>query len=156
MKHKKLKIGIDYHGVIDHNPNYFADFCREAIKRGHQIHIITGGPKTKVAQQLQADNILYSHIFAIVDFYIPKNAVSEFSEGHCRIDDDLWNRAKGIYCSEQGIDIHIDDSTEYNKYFSTPYCLYNNLEHYCTINNKQISFTYPVSQALDTIEKKFI
>lgn len=47
MAEKFLKIGLDFHGVINTNPSYFKDFTEYAEARGHRIYIITGGPAAK-------------------------------------------------------------------------------------------------------------
>ena len=44
----KLKIGLDFHGVITDNPEYFKVFANEALRRGYEIHIISGGPKATI------------------------------------------------------------------------------------------------------------
>ena len=49
----QLKIGLDYHGVVNVRPEYFAAFAREAFRRGHEVHIITGGPYKVVEEQLK-------------------------------------------------------------------------------------------------------
>ena len=153
MERRKLKIGIDYHGVIDHQLEYFSEFCKEAIRRGHQIHVITGGPKSSVSDTLKQAKIKYSYIFAIVDYYAAKNSVSYLTNGDFYIDNILWNKAKGEYCRQEGIDIHIDDSKEYIKWFTTPYCLYNNQKQVCYYNGStKIDFSSDVSNVLNVIE----
>ena len=153
INNKRLKIGIDYHGVIDHHPDYFASFCQTAIDRGHEIYIITGGPEAEVVKKLKSANIVYNHIFAIVDYYEGKNEVSHFADGKFHIADDLWNRAKGDYCLCQGINIHIDDSKEYIKWFQTPYCLYDDHNHCCYLgNNCKLDLSFDFNQVIDNIE----
>lgn len=49
MAEKFLKIGLDFHGVINTNPSYFKDFTEYAEARGHRIYIITGGPAAKIS-----------------------------------------------------------------------------------------------------------
>lgn len=44
----KLKIGLDFHGVITDNPEYFKVFANEALRRGYEIHVISGGPKATI------------------------------------------------------------------------------------------------------------
>lgn len=156
MECKTLKIGLDYHGVIDKNPNYFSVFCKLAFERGHQIHIITGGPKAQVKQKLEEAHIFYNHIFAIVDYYSSLNQIEYFASGDYHIPDDLWNKAKGEYCVREQIDFHIDDSKEYEQYFFTPYCYYQNMLHSCiTKYGVEIDFTQPASKALEQIEQIF-
>lgn len=49
MAEKFLKIGLDFHGVINTNPSYFKDFTEYAEARGHRIYIITCGPAAKIS-----------------------------------------------------------------------------------------------------------
>ena len=65
----KIRIGLDFHGVIDTNPSYFKEFCSAAISIGWKIFIITGGPYEKVKTLLEKWQIPYSEIFAIYDYY---------------------------------------------------------------------------------------
>lgn len=70
-----IKIGLDFHGVITKHPEYFSEFCRCALSRGYEIHIITGGPQKVVEEYLRKHQILYTVIFAILDFYDAKGDV---------------------------------------------------------------------------------
>lgn len=63
-----LKIGLDFHGVINDNPVYFSRFTAEAVRRGYEVHIITGGPSHKVKELLDKWNICYTAVFAILDY----------------------------------------------------------------------------------------
>ena len=77
----RIKIGLDFHGVITDNPTYFSKFTQEAITRGYEIHIITGGPADVVKVMLDEWKINYTTIFAILDFSLwkgagPSNSVS--------------------------------------------------------------------------------
>lgn len=156
MKNKGLKIGIDYHGVIDKNPDYFSTFCQIAIARGHQIHIITGGPQAQVKQNLAEHHILYNHIFAIVDYYQSLNQGEYFVSGEYHIPDELWNKAKAEYCLKEQIDFHIDDSKDYEQYFVTPYCHYQKALHCCfTGHNIEIDFKQSALNAIEQIEQIF-
>lgn len=49
----KLKIGLDFHGVITDNPEYFKVFANEALRRGYEIHVISGGPKATIEKFLR-------------------------------------------------------------------------------------------------------
>ena len=151
---QRLKIGLDYHGVIDQHPAYFAIFCQEALDRGHEIHIITGGPIKDVKAKLDDFNNPYSKIFAIVDYYEQKGLVSSLSKGGYTIAENLWNKSKGVYCAQEKIDIHIDDSREYIKWFTTCYCIYNKDSNNCLIDNERIvDFSLSPKEALNKIEQ---
>lgn len=121
----KLKIGLDYHGVIDLNPKYFAEFCTKAKQRNHDIYIITGGPKTLVDYNLKKNHVLYDMCFAVSDYYQAKNKIIQKTTGEFIVPDNLWNMAKADFCRRSHINIHIDDSLKYINWFSTPYCYYD-------------------------------
>lgn len=121
----KLKIGLDYHGVIDKNIDYFSSFCTKAKKRGHLIFIITGGPKVQVEYNLRINKIPYDMCFAVSDYYQAMGKVIQSENGNFMIPNHLWNMAKGEFCRRNQINIHIDDSTQYLNWFSTPYCYYD-------------------------------
>lgn len=123
---QKLKIGIDYHGVINKNFSYFSKFCSEAKHRGHKIFIITGGPQPKIRQQLKHHEISYDFIFAISDYYQALGLIHQDSVGRLVVPEHLWNVAKGEFCRQNGINFHIDDNVKYGKWFTTNFCLYKN------------------------------
>jgi len=119
----KLKIGLDIHGVIDRKPAFFRAFIDRARANGHEIHIITGGQKKpKLLKQLEDLGIKYDYFFSISDFLIQHGVPVHFKDSNNPFfDTKEWDKVKGQYCKEQGIDLHIDDSPEYGKHFVTPY-----------------------------------
>ena len=150
----RLKIGLDYHGVIDINKKYFADFCHKAKQRGHLIYIITGGPKAKVDDSLQKSDIAYDMCFAISDYYQAMNKFVQINDGKIIIPDNLWNMAKAEFCRRSQINIHIDDSLKYINWFSTPYCYYNKKDNKGYISpGIEFDFNQSADIVLDKIEK---
>jgi hypothetical protein len=119
----KLKIGIDIHGVIDLKPAFFRTFIDRARANGHEIHIITGGQKKpKLLNQLKDLGINYDYFFSVSDFLIEQGVPVHFEDSNNPwFDIDQWNKIKSMYCAKQEINIHIDDSDQYGKYFITPY-----------------------------------
>lgn len=149
-----LKIGLDFHGVINVRPDYFASFCTEALKREHEIHIITGGPARNVAEKLALLKVPYSKIFAIQDYYAERGQITYYQDGSYHIPDHLWNEAKAEYCRRAEINLHIDDSFEYIKWFTTPYCHFQEKQDNCiTENDLQVDFSAPPAAALNRIEQ---
>ena len=127
-----IKIGLDIHGVINENPEFFVSFANLIRNNGGEIHIITGNPHSEAVSELLSYNNgdkWWDHFFSIDDYLLGKNIPYTIDKRGGRIYDDLeWNRAKGIYCAENKIDIHIDDSERYKDYFSTPYlCVKDNM-----------------------------
>ncbi len=149
----KIKIGLDYHGVISRHPHCFSQLSKEVLSRGYELHIITGGPQKIIENRLKQEHIYYSHIFAILDYYETLGEVKYFSNGEFKIDDMLWNKAKAEYCLKNNIDIHIDDSFCYGRWFNTPYCFYDPHEQICMINNLyKINFNQSPLKILEEIE----
>lgn len=154
MNKKKIRIGLDYHGVITAHPQYFSTFAQEALARGAEIHIITGGTKKEVVAHLKDWNIPFSKIFSIPDYYQAKGEAIYFSNGEYKIPDDLWDKAKAEYCNFEGINMHIDDSREYVKWFTTPYCRYDGKNPQCITEDEHvIDFNAPPSEVLNCIEQ---
>lgn len=122
---KKLKIGIDIHGVIDKYP-FFKEMAKCMLAGGHEIHIITGTTFTKAKNDLRSigmvSTINYTNIFSVTDKLIANNIPVKWKTPNDPIfPDDIWNKAKADYCTANNIDIHFDDSDIYGLYFTTPY-----------------------------------
>ena len=152
MSRTVIKIGLDFHGVITDNSDYFRDFSQGAISRGWEIHVITGGPRAKVAAQLKEWQIPYTNLFAIFDFYKRQGKAEIYANGEFKIDKQLWDTAKGKYCRQHSITLQIDDSKVYQQNFSTPYCYYDAGQKHCTTQNGfRIDLSRPASDALANI-----
>lgn len=146
----KPKIGVDFHGVINTKPDFFREFCREALKIGLEVYIISGGPRETILAYLNQYQIPYTKLWCIFDYYEQRHQVEFYDDGSFRIDDELWNKAKAEYCKEHNICIHIDDSAIYGREFVTPYCRYDEKANSCVLNGKQIYLANP-AQALSQI-----
>ena len=146
----KSKIGVDFHGVINTKPDFFREFCREALKIGLEVYIISGGPRETILAYLNQYQIPYTKLWCIYDYYEQRHQVEFYDDGSFHIDNELWNKAKAEYCKEQNICIHIDDSAIYGREFATPYCRYDEKANSCVLNGKQIYLAKP-AQALSQI-----
>ena len=122
-----MKIGLDIHGVINKEPKLFAELSEALILNGHEVHVITGSRITDlIKKELALYGIRWTKLFLITDYHLEKGNKVSFDEiGNPWIDEDLWNRTKALYCSEEEIHFHIDDSEIYGQFFETPYCLFN-------------------------------
>lgn len=118
-----MKIGLDYHGVIDKFPGYFRIFSESLIKAGHEVHIITGLRKQDIEQKIP-----HTHFYSVSDDLVSHFSYHINKEGRPIFEDDVWNKAKAKYCKENKIDLMIDDSKIYGKYFSTPYFQYGSIK----------------------------
>lgn len=149
----KMKIGLDFHGVITDNPEYFKHFTGLAVEKNYEIHVISGGPMETIVDFLKRWGIHYTTIFAIVDYYDAKGCVTFFENGEFQVDDKLWDCAKAIYCDENNIDIHIDDTARYSDGFKTPFCFYDIKTRHCSIKDKKvIDLGISPKHALEEIE----
>jgi hypothetical protein len=130
---KKMKIGLDFHGVIDAMPEFFSFFTKAMISAGAEVHIITGGATEDDKKLLKEHNIQYTHIFSITDYHKEKGTKTTKphpKHGFMMVSDEEWDRTKGDYCRREGIDLHIDDTTVYNEYFTTPFArLWSHNQH---------------------------
>jgi len=118
------KVGIDFHGVIEYSPEFFSELSHSLVDAGNEVHIITGSAKTeKIVNQLAEWGITYTHFFSIVDSNIDRVVFD--NDGYPWLDDYTWNSAKGKYCKEHNIHVHIDDTSTYGNYFhGTRFVLY--------------------------------
>lgn len=116
-----MKIGIDIHGVLDTFPEFFSFLTEKLKKNGYEIHIITGARETeKIHKELKSYNIIYDKFFSILDYHTKIGTeIIKDSNDEEWILDEKWDRTKAEYCKNNNIDIHIDDTEKYGKYFET-------------------------------------
>ena len=131
---KNIKIGLDIHGVIDKNPEFFIAFAKLIKQFCGEIHIITGTPLSEAENQLLSYNNgikWWDHFFSIDDYlYNNKKHHKKDDRGRRIFDSREWDSAKAKYCLENKINLHIDDSEKYEKFFSTPYfCVKDTLQN---------------------------
>jgi len=125
-----MKIGIDYHGVLDKYPKFFKVFIESMRAKDNLIYIITGAPMSDFTQDPSVRGITYDYFYSITDDLISTSIPYEIDEkGHNKFDDALWNTAKALYCSKNEIDMMIDDSEIYGKFFVTPYIQFKEIKH---------------------------
>ncbi len=126
-------VGLDIHGVIDTDPKFFAKLTQKLRRWGHEIHIITGVEHTtRLNKDLIRFGVQFDTIFSITTYHKELGTPIKYKNGDPTqpiIDDELWDITKAHYCCLNKIDIHIDDSLVYGRYFhaiETQYILYNN------------------------------
>ena len=103
---------------------------------------------------MQANNIPFTKIYTILDACDKKGLVEYYADGSFYVKEEIWNKAKGMYCQHNKISLHIDDSKYYEPYFSTPFCLYKLHKGKCKVENENyaIRFTDGVEAAVGAIE----
>ena len=148
----KIKIGLDFHGVISNDPDFFSGLSKLAIDKGHEIHIISGGINKEEQEILRKHKVKHTQIFSMVHYFDGLGEVTYFNDGTFQVDDELWNKVKAEYCQEYGIDIMIDDSPRYGKHFQTPYCRYDAQDLSGTVNGHFLELSSP-ERSLNDIEE---
>ena len=140
-----MKLGLDIHGVIDSNPDSFSFMSHSVISGGGEVHIITGGSWTvELEEQLIGYGIKWTSYFSVYDHLLNSGVDSigniQFPDGTIqkKFDSDLWDTIKGEYCKNNQIDLHIDDTEIYSKYFTTPFLLYKSSEDFDKISSVDI------------------
>ena len=124
----KPKLGLDFHGVIDALPEFFAFLTDSFVKNGGEVHILTGGQWTdELEKNLNDLGIKYTHKLSVYDYLIEKGTgiVGEiqFPDGTIqkKFEDGAWDKVKGEYCRQHNISLHLDDTMIYNEFFTTPF-----------------------------------
>lgn len=147
------KIGIDFHGVLNTNPLFFQSFCNLILANNGEVYIISGGPHEEILRFLDTWQIKFTNVWCIYDYFDAKNEVMFLPDGSFHVEDEAWNAAKGIYCFQNNISVMIDDSLVYGKYFSTPYCLYDEYGKKGKLFGKTIDFSANPALSLRKITK---
>ena len=120
-----MKIGIDHHGVLNADP-FFKEMGKLFVAAGHEVHVITGAQfndKVKgIFKELGLEKgVHFTHYFSIADYLIEQGShVTWKDDNNPVFEAQPWEVAKSIYCRQQGIDIHFDDSQSYAEHFTTP------------------------------------
>ena len=140
-----MKLGLDIHGVIDSNPESFAFMSQSVITNNGEVHIITGGSwTTELENQLKGYGIKWTSHFSVYDYLVDSGIDSigtiQFPDGTIqkKFDYHLWDTIKAGYCKSNNIDLHIDDTEVYSKYFTTPFLLYKSSEDFEKISHIDI------------------
>ncbi len=128
-----MKIGLDLHHVIDHDPKFFSKLSAAIIAAGGEIHILTGSEiSEKIISELKNYGMVWTKLFSIADYYKAQPGVKMWrdKEGRPWVSDLEWNCAKGLYAEQEGLDIVLDDTPIYGEYMKdTSYAI-------CKVVNK--------------------
>lgn len=144
-----MKIGLDIHGVISDNKEFFMKFIDMILYSGGEVHIMSGPTEENIKLELEIIGIPFKSIkrlkiFSIVDYHKKINTPMRRDEkgnwhtvkqenGIWVQDSYVWDRTKADYCLKNKIDLMIDDSEAYGYFFRTPYARFfskNKREHF--------------------------
>jgi len=154
-----MKLGLDIHGVINKNPKFFSLLSHLAVSKGYEVHILTGVMLSdKKIEELKAYGVVWTHIFSIADHHKDIGTAMTFADSENPwIDGKTWDMTKAIYCKENNISFHIDDTERYGEYFETPFALYdftnNRFDWHYKIERRGAFLLTTAEDALDMIEK---
>ena len=121
-----MRVGLDIHGVITHNPTFFSTLTHLLVSNGHEVHILTGHHgNERIFDKLKLHNIAYTHFFSVADYRKNQGVAVTYDENNTPwMDEKIWDSAKAEYAAQHKLDIHIDDTPAYGEYFTTPFMLY--------------------------------
>ena len=127
------KIGLDLHGVIDKEPIAYISFAKHILEdQKGEVYIITGSSLTdgsveKELLELSKGYKFWTSIVSINDELLKTEENWRIDKyGRPSFDEIKWNRFKGNYCEENKIDLHVDDTLEYKKYFNKTEFIHHN------------------------------
>lgn len=130
-----MRIGLDIHGVLDHHPERFIKLAYTNMasaygvdrnKENFKVIILTGPTKEKALAELEQIAFKYNggyqfwdEVYSIVDYIVDNNIPHHYNDkGRLwtnKLED--WDEVKGKLAKELKLDLHFDDSLEYEKYF---------------------------------------
>lgn len=130
MKKKSFKVGLDVHGVINSNVKLFSKLINRLRSEAIEVHILTGREYCeRLVEELRDLSIRYDQIFSITSYHKTVGTYIKYKDGDITqplIAPPKWDSTKALYARHVNLDVHIDDSAEYGKYFvhNTQYIRY--------------------------------
>lgn len=124
-----MKIGLDYHGVIDKYPVIFSELSKKWQLSGHEVHIITGKEWEPVRISLSEINLVWDHAFSIVDYHLSLGTEMEKKDSGWWMDSNTWISSKGDYCKRESIELLFDNELRYADYLPNSCCFIHVKEH---------------------------
>jgi hypothetical protein len=116
-----IEVGIDIHGVINKDPEFFSVFTHRLKAKGHEVHILTGRElSNELYNRLDGFGIRYNHVFSITSFHKQIGTHISYKDGDPTqplIAPQVWDKTKALYSLDAKLCVHIDDSPIYGRYF---------------------------------------
>ena len=117
-----MKIGYDFHGVIEAYPKIFQPKL-ELLNQEFEIYIISGPPSQQLKQELEDCGYYlgmhYHSALSVVDWLKNHNVpMDQHTNGSWYCADEIWWKSKAMICEEYGIDMLYDDKLEYAEHMT--------------------------------------
>ena len=115
-----MKIGFDFHGVLNLKSDKFRNIAAKLVSEGHEVHVMTGSTERYWLEEtkgLLEKNVHYTHFFSVADYLKDLGIDNTGTYDNPRYNDDRWDSAKGEYAFYTGLCEHYDDYAEYEKFF---------------------------------------
>lgn len=96
-----MKLGLDFHGLIDTYPNLFREIIDGLILLGNEVHIISGAKRAEILDFLDRNSIKYTRIYSITDDLLENKIPFVTYKGKISFDNSTWNKAKAEYCKKK-------------------------------------------------------
>jgi len=116
-------LGIDLHGVIDHDIKYFKSMLKNTMPF-QKIYIISGPPKADIEEELSRHGLYlglhFNKVLSIVDF-LKERGIKMWTDinGQWWASEEDWWSSKAEICEKHNVDIMIDDKEKYRQYFKS-------------------------------------
>ena len=148
---KELKIGFAY-GDILKEPGFFRSLIPVLKKHKHLVYILTGRELNEdIVKQLSILGINCNGIFSITSYHKDNGAVVEYKNNDPTqplLAPYEWDSTKAKFAKELELDIYMDSSTEYRKYFDEKI-------HYIVYDEKMKVFLSELLTWLNGYEEMF-
>ncbi|RLF87564.1 hypothetical protein DRN34_01485 [Thermococci archaeon] len=122
-----IRLGLDLHGVITVDPSFFSGLSAFMIGEGNEVYIVTGREDGDELRAEMTENgmendggRLYTNVLSITTYQKAIGTPIQYLDGRKSqpmMDPAVWNPTKAMLCATAGVDIMIDDSDIYEKYF---------------------------------------
>ena len=143
-----MNIGLDLHGVIDHNPDAFRDLAEQILREKGLVIVISGALLDDLEYQIDVLQIPFSRLYSITDYLVHTHPTEYIYDKYGRpsFPIQMWNAAKGniirmLRTEAISVDIHIDDNPEYGEGFpsTTEFMLYEGNINYEMVQQRLAS-----------------
>ena len=118
---------VDFHGVIDVNPDFFRSFMENLVQTGNKVIICSGARMSELNEKLPdfglIEGVHYNEKISVTDYLesiLPETEIEYDLNNNIWVDEVIWWSTKGKFCRKYHVDVIIDDSEFYLVYVKPP------------------------------------